>query len=201
MNQELSRLLDGIYEFGRKHDSSTTVHSEQILNITPDTGQFLSILIQALRVKNVLEIGTSNGYSTIWIADALRPTGGRVTTLEVSKKKVEMARKNFEKIGELSEHITLHETDARTFLKDCEDESFDLIFWDADRSQYVSYWTDICRVLKAGSLLIIDNALSPHPEELAELFKLIQGSRTFLSQTLNIGKGELVALKLSTPRN
>ncbi|HKM50414.1 MAG TPA: class I SAM-dependent methyltransferase [Candidatus Bathyarchaeia archaeon] len=201
MDQELSRLLDEISEFGRRHDSSTTVHSEQMLNITPDTGLFLSILIQALRVKSVLEIGTSDGYSTIWIADALRSTGGRVTTVEFSKKKVEMARKNFEKVEKLSEHISLHEIDIRAFLKDRDDESFDLIFLDADRPQYASYWIDVCRVLRTGSLLIVDNALSPHPEELAEFFKLIQSSGTFLSQTLNIGKGEMIALKLSTPRN
>lgn len=181
MDQELNRLPDEIYEFGRRHDSETTIHLEQIPNITPDTGLFLSILIQALRLKNVVEIGTSDGYSTIWIADALRSTGGIVTTVEVSRKKVGMARKNFEKTRKLSEHISLHEINICAFLKDRDDESFDLIFLDADRTQYVSYWRDVCRVLKAGSLLIVDNALSPHPGELAVFFKLIQGSGIFLS--------------------
>lgn len=198
MNQELRRLLDEIYDSGEKYDSETAIHSEQLLNITPDTGLFLSILIHAVRAKAVLEIGTSNGYSTIWLADALSRTGGKVATVEASRKKMDMATRNFEKTRKLSEYIDIYEMDIRNFLKEQFDESFDLIFMDADRSQYASYWIDVCRVLKTGGLLLVDNALSPHPEELTEFFNLIENSGKFISQTLNIGKGEMIALKLST---
>ena len=70
-----------------------------MLNITRDTGSFLSIIIQAVGAKRVLEIGTSDGYSTLWIADALSRNRGKVVTVEVSQRKAILARRNFEKSG------------------------------------------------------------------------------------------------------
>lgn len=201
MDKELNQLLSKLYDFGTEHDSKNKAHSEQMLNITPDTGLFLSLLIQITKVREVLEIGTSNGYSTIWIADALRESGGKVTTIEVSKKKFEMAEENFEKSG-VSQFIDSHLGDAKTFLEEeVRDESVDLLFLDAERPQYVSYWTDIDRVLKTGGLLVVDNALSPKPEELGGFFKLVEVSGRYLSQTLPIGKGEMVALKKKEKRD
>ena len=194
MNKELSLRLNEIYEFGVRHDSTNKDHSEQMLNITPDTGLFLSILIQATKARRVLEIGTSNGYSTMWIADALENSDGAVITVEVSSKKAELAKKNFAMSG-LSECIELHIIDVQDFLESQDDDSFDIVFLDAERSQYVSYWNHIRRVLKSGGLLLVDNALSPRPEELADFFKLVDDSEEFLSQILKIGKGEFLALK------
>jgi len=194
MNKDLSELLRSIYEFGQEHDSVNKTHSEQMLNITPDTGEFLSILIQAVKATKVLEVGTSNGYSTIWMADALRNTGGCVTTLEISQDKTEMAKSNFVSSG-LSEFIDLQLGDIRTFLKSQIDESFDFIFLDAERPQYSSYWRDIDRVLKKRCLLVVDNALSPKPEELEDFFKLVKDSNRYLIQTIQVGKGETIALK------
>lgn len=194
LNEELVKLLSEISEFGINHDRKITAHEEQMLNITPDTGLFLSIIVQATRATRVLEIGTSNGYSTLWIADALRNTNGKVTTVEVSESKASMAKNNFERSG-LSRYIDLHLADVRRFLRDQADESFDLMFLDAERPEYTSYWIDIDRVLNTGGLLIVDNALSPRPEELVGFFKLINDSTRYLSQTLLIGKGQMIALK------
>jgi predicted O-methyltransferase YrrM len=188
MDEKLNELLESLHRFGAEHDSRIKNHAEQMLNITPDTGLFLSILIQATRARQVLEIGTSNGYSTIWIADALSKVGGVVTTIEISKKKYEMAKKNFNKSG-LSRYI------VRNFLREVEDESMDLIFLDAERPQYVTYWNDLDRVLKKNGLLVVDNALAPKPHELVNFFKLLQDSDGYLCQTLQIGKGEMIALK------
>ena len=165
-----------------------------MLNITPDTGLFLSVIIQAVRASKVLEIGTSNGYSTLWLADAARNTNGKVTTVEVSPKKAAMAKNNFERSG-LSKYIDSCVADIRVFLKSQSDESFDFVFLDAERPQYSSYWKDLDRVLKRGRLLVVDNALSPKPDELLDFIKLVNDSTRYLSQTLQIGKGELVALK------
>ena len=195
MNEDLSRLLESIYEFGSKHDATNRNHSEQMLNITPETGLFLQIITRAVRANNMLEVGTSDGYSTLWIADALSDHGGRVTTVEVSESKFSMARENFEKSGGLSKYIDSRLGDVREFLKEQSRESFDLIFLDAERSQYVTYWKDLDRVLKTGSLLIVDNALSPKPEELRDFFNLVDSSGRYLSLALNLGKGEMIALK------
>lgn len=151
-------------------------------------------MVQATHSKNVLEIGTSDGYSTLWMADALESVQGRVTTVEVSERKASMARENFQKSG-LSNRVDFHLEDVRQFLKRASDESYDLIFLDAERPEYTSYWNDIDRVLKSHGLLIIDNALSPKPEELVGLFKEVEQSGRYITQTLSIGKGEMIALK------
>lgn len=194
MDRKLARLLRDIHNFGVDHDSRIKDHAEQMLNITPDTGSFLSLIIQAVGAKRVLEIGTSDGYSTVWIADALRPGGGKVVTIEASNRKAMLARRNFEKSG-LSENIDSRLEDVRVFLRGQVDQSFDLIFLDAERPQYVSYWREIDRVLKEGGLLIVDNALSPRPDELVDFFKLIVDSRRYVSQVLRLGNGEMLALK------
>lgn len=165
-----------------------------MLNITPDTGLFLSLMVQAINARSVLEIGTSNGYSTIWLADALLGIRGKVTTVELSQRKASMARDNFLK-SQLSDVIDFHIEDIREFLKHQDNETYDLVFLDAERPEYVSYWTDVDRVLKARGLLIVDNALSPKPEELIEFFKLIEQTARYTTQILQLGKGEMIALK------
>lgn len=194
MDKKLDCFLEDLYRSGSDFDSKNKVHTEQFLNITPDTGSFLSLLIQAVRARQVLEIGTSDGYSTIWIADALERGGGNVTTIESSERKFKMARENFERAG-LSRYVDSRLGDARSVLKDLKDESADFVFLDAERPQYISYWRDIDRVLRTKGLLVVDNALSPKPEELVEFFGLIHDCGRYLSQTLQIGKGEMVALK------
>lgn len=195
MNEDLSQLLSEIYEFGIDYDSKEKRHAEQMLNITPDTGQFLSILIQATKAERVLEVGTSNGYSTIWLADALRNNGrGKVTTVEVSGKKATMARENFKKSG-LGSYIDSRLQDIRMFLKIQVEETADFIFLDAERPQYVAYWNDLDRALKTGGLLVVDNVFSPKPEELIDFFKLVNDCGRYLTQTIQIGKGQMIALK------
>jgi predicted O-methyltransferase YrrM len=194
LDKDLAKLLDEIYEFGVDHDSRTKNHADQMLNITPDTGLFLSILVQAVRASRVLEVGTSNGYSTLWIADALRQSNGRVVTVEVSRTKAALAKRNFKR-SRLSEYIDLHLEDIRAFLCSQADQCFDLVFLDAERPQYVSYWSEIDRVLKSGGLMIIDNALSPRPDQLVDFFKLVENSDRYASQVVRIGNGEMIALK------
>src|SRR5216117_707600 len=70
-----------------------------MLNITPDTGRLLWIMVGSTRASRILEVGTSNAYSTIWLADAARATGGRVTTLELNPAKVQLARENLARAG------------------------------------------------------------------------------------------------------
>ncbi|MDG7002123.1 MAG: class I SAM-dependent methyltransferase [Nitrososphaerota archaeon] len=194
MNQRLSDQLKRLYEFGKISDSKTTIHSDQMLNITPETGMFLSIMIQSTRSKRVREIGTSNGYSTLWIADALGSLDGMVTTVEVSSKKARMARDNFNESG-LSDRIDLRVADIREFLASQDEGCFDLVFLDAERPEYVGYWKEIDRVLKKNGLLIVDNAISPKPNELIDFFNLLERSERYLKLKLQLGNGEILALK------
>jgi predicted O-methyltransferase YrrM len=199
MDDKLSRLLEEIYESGVEHDSKTADRSKRMLNITPDAGLFLSILVRAVRAERVLEIGTSNGYSTIWIADALRQEHGKVVSVEVSREKEVMARGNLERSG-LSDFVDLREGDAGSLLRTLDSRSFDLVFMDAERTQYLSYWEDVDRVLRPGGTLLVDNAIEPKPEELVDFFAHVNGSGRYTSQVLPVGKGEFLAVKLEDAR-
>ena len=99
MRDPLKALLQELEAFSKSHDRKTANHSEKMLNITRHTGEFLSVLVRATGARRVLELGTSNGYSTLWLASAARATGGMVTTVELSDFKVGLASSNFAKSG------------------------------------------------------------------------------------------------------
>lgn len=199
MDERLSKLLEEIYESGVEHDSKTADRTRRMLNVTPDTGRFLSMLVRAVRAERVLEIGTSNGYSTVWIADALRQCNGKIVTLEVSREKESAARRNLERSG-LMDLVDFHEADARAFLKTLDSRSFDLVFMDAERPQYLGYWNNVDRVLKPGGTLVVDNAIEPRPDELVDFFAHVNASGRYVSQVLPVGKGVFLAVKLETSR-
>src|SRR5262245_51640475 len=99
MDAVLLSLLDELARFGDANDARETERPRRMPNITPDPGRLLWILVHAARATRSLEVGTSNGYSTIWLADAARETGGRVVTLEVNPDKVRQAEANLSRAG------------------------------------------------------------------------------------------------------
>src|SRR5438093_1228317 len=116
MDDALRSLLVELECFGRENDARASHRSEKMLNITPETGELLAILIQAVQARRVLEIGTSNGYSTLWLADAVRTFSGTVITVEVAAAKAELARQNLERAG-LSPWARQEVADAGLFLQ------------------------------------------------------------------------------------
>lgn len=98
MDRALLAILDELARFGEENDARETERAKRMLNITPDTGRLLWILVQAARATRILEVGTSNAYSTIWLADAARATGGHVITLERNPDKVKLARANLARV-------------------------------------------------------------------------------------------------------
>ena len=194
MNQELDSQLKELEEFGKQNDLLASDSQPKMLNIPHETGMFLSILILLMNSRRILEIGTSNGYSTLWIAQAAQQTSGKVTTFEISSTKAEMARKNFEKSG-LRQFIDPRLEDSSAFLNAQPDNSLDLIFLDADRTQYLSYWSDLKRLLKPRGLLVMDNAIN-HSQDVEGFVKLVCASPEFLCTTVPVGTGEFLALKM-----
>jgi predicted O-methyltransferase YrrM len=193
MTESLQVLLSELERFGEANDNATAERPRRMLNITRDTGELLSVLVQATSARRVLEIGTSNGYSTLWLASAAGVTGGAVTTVELSDYKVGLARQNFSRSG-LASSITLVQDDAGRLLERAADASFDLVFLDAERPEYPGWWLHLKRVLRPGGLLVVDNATS-HPEQMAPFVALVKADADFTTSLVPVGNGEFLAVK------
>ena len=196
MTESLQQLLSELEQFGEANDSAITDRPRRMLNITRDTGEFLSVLVRATNAKRVLEIGTSNGYSTLWLADAACTIGGRVTTVELSEFKLGLAARNFARSG-IAPVITQIRGDAGRILAAATDASFDLIFLDSERPEYPGWWPDIKRVLRRGGLLVADNATS-HPEQMAPFVALVESDPDFTACLVPVGNGEFLAARSAT---
>ena len=189
----LAALKRELEAYGRQNDGATTERSRRMLNITRDTGEFLSVLVRASAARRILEIGTSNGYSTLWLAQAAAATGGGVTTLERAGHKVELASANFARAG-LEPLITLIQDDAGAFLARCEPEAFDLVFLDSERAEYCGWWIFLRDALRPGGLLVADNATS-HAAEMAPFMALVAADPAFATSLVPVGNGEFLAVK------
>ncbi|PEY38288.1 methyltransferase [Bacillus cereus] len=192
MNSFESLLLE-LEKYGEEHDSKKEKREEKLRNVSREMGQFLSILIKGCSAQEVLEIGTSNGYSTLWLANAAEETKGNVTTVELSSERVAEALVNFEKAN-LRYRIDIHNQEAGAFLDAQVNRSFDFIFLDSERTQYMWWWENIKRILEPKGFLVIDNATS-HANELAEFIQMIEEDDTFETVLLTFQKGAFVARK------
>ena len=191
--EALRQLLSEIEHFGEENDRMNTDRSRRMLNITRETGELLSVLVRSTNAQRVLEIGTSNGYSTLWLADAAASVGGKVTTVEYSVFKLNLAAQNFERSG-FTSTITQVNSDAGVLLADTSDESFELIFLDSDRSEYPALWPDLRRVLCRGGLLVVDNAIS-HKEQMKPFIALVEADSEFTTCLVPVGNGEYLATR------
>jgi len=189
MNGEREAFLERLKAFGEKHDRTALTRAERMLNITADTGLLIGMLIRSWKPRRILEVGTSNGYSTIWWADALSDAGQMLVTLEVNPSKVAQAAVNFEQAG-VADRIRIVPGDAAEFLRGSEPDSWDLIFLDAERSEYVRYWPDLRRILATDGLIIVDNAVDK-ADELAAFRQAVAGTVGYRQVLVPIGNGEL----------
>lgn len=193
MTETLQGLLREVEEFGANNDAVISERPRRMLNITRDTGEFLSVLVRATNARRVLEIGTSNGYSTLWLAQAALALGGHVTTVELSDFKLQLAAKNFERSG-LSHAITQVHGEAGEFLHHSSDAGYDLVFLDSERTEYPAWLPDVKRILREGGLLVVDNAIS-HAGEMAPFVELVTADGDFTCCTVPVGNGEFLATR------
>ena len=185
-------LLDELAEVGRENDARETERARRLLNIAPETGQLLAILIRATRARHILEIGTSNGYSTIWLGWAADQTGGHVTTIERAADKVAMAKTNLARAG-LSDRVTLRHGPALEVLATLPGP-FDLVFLDADRPNYLAYLDLLLPRMRRGGLLVTDNVRS-HAHELGDFLHRLRHDPALETITVPVGNGQEVTYK------
>lgn len=186
LNPALQTLLEQLEQQGLHNDARQQDRQRKYLNITRDTGEFLYWLVKSCQVKRVLELGTSNGYSTLWLAAAL-PEDGEIITIERDEKKIAEANDNFQRAG-VSSRITLLSGDVVEQIQ-CVPGLVDLVFMDTQRSVYPLLIEPILHRLKPGGVIVVDNAIS-HAQELEALFAYFEQRPQFTTSLIPVGKGE-----------
>jgi predicted O-methyltransferase YrrM len=185
MRSERNSIAAEILEASRRHDAAQADRLTRFRSVEPETAALLGILIRAASATRILELGTSNGYSTLWLADAAEATGGAVTSVEIDPERTRMAAAHLDRAGLRAD---LRTDDAGTVLAASADGEWDFIFLDAERPAYAGYWPDLLRGLRPGGLLAIDNVIS-HPGEVAAVTELIEAEPEVTSIVVPIGAG------------
>jgi caffeoyl-CoA O-methyltransferase len=125
------------------------------LSVGPEAGRMLRLLTEATGARKVVEIGTSTGYSGLWLCLALQKTGGRLTTFEIDPRRAAMAREHFKQAG-VDGLVKVIEGDAHETVSQLR-EPIDLVFIDADKEGYADYLTQLLPLVRPGGLILADN--------------------------------------------
>jgi len=192
METELRNLLRELEAFGQDNDAREQDRSKKMLNLEPDTAQFISILIRSSGCKHILEIGTSNGYSTIWLAWAAQATGGHVMSIDRDANKQALADTNLRR-ARLRERVDLLAGDATEIVGRLVGP-FDMVFFDADRLSAPTQLALLVPKLTPGALVLADNVTS-HPDQIAGYLAAITALPDFDHIVVPIGKGLSLAYK------
>jgi predicted O-methyltransferase YrrM len=169
--------------------------ADRIQALHPDSGRLMYVLALARRAKSMVEVGTSHGYSTLWLAAAARANGGRVVTCDRNMERLAAARQNFADAG-LSDVIEILEGDARETLRG-RSEPVDLLFIDSEKGYYESFFDVVYPRLVQGGLVIADNALS-HRDELEDYLSYVENHPNLESVLVPIGRGLEISVKLTS---
>jgi caffeoyl-CoA O-methyltransferase len=164
--------------------------------VAPSTGRFLFALVAPQNACEVLEVGGSRGYSTIWLAAAARILGGRVVSLENDPVKCEAWRRNVDDAG-LADWAELVEGDAQAQVPAIAD-IFDLVFIDAEKEDYERYFELARPKVEPGGLIVADNVLS-HEETLGAYSRARQADTTLVSVTVPLDRGLELSVVLTDP--
>lgn len=182
-------VLAELETWGQKNDRTQTDRSRKMLNLEPETAEIVGNLIATRGAKRVLEIGTSNGYSTIWLAASIGPDG-RLISIDRNPEKLRMARENLERAG-LEDRTQLLLGNATEIVAGLEGP-FDAVFFDADRFSAPEQLALLVPKLSPKALLLADNALS-HSDEIAGYLAAIRAQPDFKHEVISVGKGLSVA--------
>jgi predicted O-methyltransferase YrrM len=191
MDAARRELAAEIHAAATEHDAAQADRLGRYRILEPETAELVAVLVKATGARRVLELGTSIGYSTIWLADAAGAVGGTLVSVELDPERSATARGNLERAGLNAE---LRVEDAGEALRGSADESWDLIFLDAERPAYAGYWPEVLRSLAPGGVVAVDNVIS-HAEQVEELLALMAGEPTVTTTQVPVGAGLQLAVK------
>ncbi|KUF43630.1 class I SAM-dependent methyltransferase [Myroides marinus] len=193
MDIQLKKAFLALYDTFKSEDAQKTDRLDKWRNIEPESAEFLSLLIKTKNAKKILELGTSNGFSTLWLAEAVSHNQGEIISIDIERDRTNKAFENLKQF-ELQSYVELLTYDAGQYLADTTLD-FDLILLDAERSYYTGYWKDLERLLdqSESSILVVDNVIS-HEADVEEFIAMID-ERKFKKVVLPIGAGLLLVCK------
>ena len=174
---------------------SLELTQKEFWNISRTTAEFMYNLIVDGNIQSVIEVGTSNGYSGIWLGKALKKTGGKLTTIEFYDKRLDIAKENFEKCG-VADIITTKKGDAATILEHLPgDYRVDFAFVDANKRQYVDFFRLIDSHLVKGGYIACDNIIS-HAQKVQTFLDAIDKNPDYENVVLPLPAGLSLGKKL-----
>jgi predicted O-methyltransferase YrrM len=165
---------------------------ERLRQIPPETGKFLALLAAAAPDGTYLEIGTSGGYSAIWLSLACKELGRKLVTFEVLEEKVKIARETF-KIAGIEDMVELVSGDAKKYLQNYKNVAF--CFLDAEKEDYLDCYEKVVPNMVSGGILVADNVIS-HKEVLEPMIERALTDVRVDALVVPIGRGELVCRKI-----
>jgi predicted O-methyltransferase YrrM len=182
-----------LHASSQEHDHARTDRLERFRNVETATAELLGVLIRLSGARRILELGTSNGYSTIWLADAAEATGGSVVSVDVDSERTALARANLRAAG-LEDRVELRTEDAELTLRESSPSEWEFIFLDAERPAYAGYLADLVRVLAPGGALAVDNVHS-HERELVQFTAMIEAVPSLTQTVVAVGAGLRLAVR------
>ena len=193
-DSRVQAVLKELEFWGKENDRVQTERSLKMLNLERETAELVRALVIGRQPRQILEIGTSNGYSTIWLAASVAASGGRVTSIDRNPHKLQMAMENLKRAGlqGRTELVLGNASEVVTGI----DGPIDVVFFDADRLTAPEQLAILFPKLSANALLLADNVLS-HPEEIASYLAAIEKLADFEHTIVPVGKGLSVAYRLA----
>lgn len=170
-------------------------YSWDYLNVSYEDGEILHNLVVDGRFKNILEIGTSTGHSTIWLAWAAAKNGGKVTTIEINKKRYSTAIENFKKAG-VDKYIEALYGDAHLVVRELKGP-FDFVFCDADKEWYLQYFLDLESKIGVGGCYAAHNVIGSYSSEVSRFLDYVKKHPKFKT-TIIKGSGEGISVSCRT---
>jgi len=190
-------VLDRIRELEEMDSRDRTDGSPQrirLRQVPPETGRFLAMLASLAPPGDCVEIGTSAGYSTLWLTLAGRYRAGRIKTFEILEEKAELARQTFER-AQVADLVDFVHGNAFDYIPDCDEIAF--CFLDAEKTDYQDYYDVIVPRLVPGGILVADNVLS-HREVLTPFTERALADERIDALVIPIGSGVLLCRREKT---
>jgi len=204
MRDSIFHVLDQLeLQSTLEKSKKVNIHSEdRMLAITKETGELLNMILRIKNVKNMLEVGTSTGYSTIWCAEAISEQSGKIITIEQNPSKIKRAKENFQQAG-VMDTIIIKKGLAMQILTELNLQQkyrdfFDFVLIDADKENVIEYFDLIFPMVSVGGVIITDNMLYPEKfrENMKKFSDYLKKNPELRTITLPIGNGEEITIKL-----